>query len=443
MSLSKRLGGEASDQEGASYPNLGPSREKMVAARSIGGVDQELIKQKVYEELFAAFGSDMYSGSISGIELDSKLHETLTKVIEEENLSIVSFERASLAQSISDEILGLGPVQSLIRDSSVSEIMVNGSKNIFIERNGKLTKTNKRFQSEEHLRRTIEKIVSMVGRRIDESSPMVDARLHDGTRVNAVVPPISLDGSTLTLRKFSAEPLTIKDLIAFGTLTVEAKEILMKAVSDRLNIVVSGGTGSGKTTLLNVLSSFIEPSSRIVTIEDAAELRLMQPHVIRLESRPSNAEGKGSVNIRDLVRNSLRMRPDRIIVGEVRDAAALDMLQAMNTGHDGSLTTVHANTPKDALTRIETMVLMAGMDLPVPVIREQVASAIDLIIQQNRLRDGSRKITQITEVAGIDSGVVQLQDLFVFETADEKSGKGGGHLVPTGIPMKKSRAPGH
>lgn len=443
MSLSKRLSGESEESDAVSYPNIGSTREKLVSSKVVENIDQELIKQKVYEELFSAFGSEMYSGSISGIELDTKLHETLSRVIEEENLSIVSFERASLAQSISDEILGLGPLQSLIRDSTVSEIMVNGSKNIYIERNGRLTKTNKRFQNEEHLRRTIERIVSMVGRRIDESSPMVDARLTDGTRVNAVVPPIAVDGSSLTLRKFSSEPLTIKDLIAFGTLTIEAKDLLMKAVSEKLNIVVSGGTGSGKTTLLNVLSSFIEPTSRIVTIEDAAELRLMQPHVIRLESRPANAEGKGSVSIRDLVRNSLRMRPDRIIVGEVRDAAALDMLQAMNTGHDGSLTTVHANTPKDALTRIETMVLMAGMELPVTVIREQVASAIDLIIQQNRLRDGSRKITQITEVAGIDSGTIQLQDLFVFESPEDPEDKNIGQLFSTGIPMKKSRTPGH
>jgi pilus assembly protein CpaF len=443
MSLSKRLSGESQDSQGASYPNIGDNREKISPKLAKENYDQEIIKQKVYEELFAAFGVELYSGVINSNELEKRLHDTLTSVIESEKLNLVTFERASLLQSISDEILGLGPIQSFIRDTSVTEIMVNGYKNIYIERSGKITKTAKKFQSEEHLRRTIERIVSLVNRRIDESSPMVDARLLDGTRVNAVVPPIAIDGSTLTLRKFSSEPLTIKDLISFGTLTPESKDILMQIISSRLNVVVSGGTGSGKTTLLNVLSSFIDSDSRIVTIEDAAELRLPQIHVVRLESRPPNAEGKGSVSIRDLVRNSLRMRPDRIIVGEVRDSAALDMLQAMNTGHDGSLTTVHANTPKDALARIETMVLMAGMDLPVSVIREQIASAVDIIIQQSRMADGSRKITHITEVAGFDSGVIQMQDLFVFDPQTNFETPGKGHLVSTGIPLRRTRTPGH
>jgi pilus assembly protein CpaF len=443
MSLSKRLSGESQDSQGVSYPNIGDNREKISQRSTKESFDQELIKQKVYEELFAAFGVELYSGIINSSELEKRLHDTLTSVIESEKLNLVTFERASLLQSISDEILGLGPIQSFIRDTSVTEIMVNGYKNIYIERSGKITKTAKKFQSEEHLRRTIERIVSLVNRRIDESSPMVDARLLDGTRVNAVVPPIAVDGSTLTLRKFSSEPLTIKDLISFGTVTPESKEILMQIVSSRLNVVVSGGTGSGKTTLLNVLSSFIDSDSRIVTIEDAAELRLPQVHVVRLESRPPNAEGKGSVSIRDLVRNSLRMRPDRIIVGEVRDSAALDMLQAMNTGHDGSLTTVHANTPKDALARIETMVLMAGMDLPVTVIREQIASAVDIIIQQSRMADGSRKITHITEVAGFDSGVIQMQDLFIFDPQTNFESPGKGHLVSTGIPLRRTRTPGH
>lgn len=443
MSLSKRLSGESQDSQGVSYPNIGDNREKISQRSTKESFDQELIKQKVYEELFAAFGVELYSGIINSSELEKRLHDTLTSVIESEKLNLVTFERASLLQSISDEILGLGPIQSFIRDTSVTEIMVNGYKNIYIERSGKITKTAKKFQSEEHLRRTIERIVSLVNRRIDESSPMVDARLLDGTRVNAVVPPIAVDGSTLTLRKFSSEPLTIKDLISFGTLTAESKEILMQIVSSRLNVVVSGGTGSGKTTLLNVLSSFIDSDSRIVTIEDAAELRLPQVHVVRLESRPPNAEGKGSVSIRDLVRNSLRMRPDRIIVGEVRDSAALDMLQAMNTGHDGSLTTVHANTPKDALARIETMVLMAGMDLPVTVIREQIASAVDIIIQQSRMADGSRKITHITEVAGFDSGVIQMQDLFIFDPQTNFESPGKGQLVSTGIPLRRTRTPGH
>lgn len=443
MSLSRRLSGESQDSKGTSYPNIGENREKIAVKPKGESIDQELIKQKVYEELFSAFGAELYSGAINSAELDKKLHDTLTTVIESEKLNLVSFERANLLQSISDEILGLGPIQSFIRDTTVTEIMVNGYRDIYIERSGRLFKTNKRFQSEEHLRRTIERIVSLVNRRIDESSPMVDARLLDGTRVNAVVPPIAIDGSTLTLRKFSAEPLTIKDLISFGTLTLEAKDVLMEIIGRRLNVIVSGGTGSGKTTLLNVLSSFIEPDARIVTIEDAAELRLPQPHVIRLESRPANAEGKGAITIRELVRNSLRMRPDRIIVGEVRDAAALDMLQAMNTGHDGSLTTVHANTPKDALTRIETMVLMAGMDLPVSVIREQIASAIDVVIQQSRMADGTRKITHISEVVGIDSGVIQMQDLFVFEFNDEEDFHSKGQLVYSGISLKGSRTPGH
>lgn len=438
MSLSKRLGNASNNGNGQAYPYIGENREKITIKVS-DKVDEEQIKIRVNDELFRSFGPELYSGNISSIDLEKMLLETLTKVVEDQNLSITSTDRADLVQTISDEILGLGPIQSFLRDPSISEIMVNGFENIYVERSGKLTKTKKSFHNEEHLRRIIERIVSQVGRRIDESSPMVDARLLDGTRVNAVVPPIALDGSTLTLRMFSAEPLTMKDLLAFGTLTLEAKDLLVECVEKKLNVVISGGTGSGKTTLLNVLSSLIDSEARIVTIEDAAELRLMQPHVVRLESRPPNAEGKGAITIRDLLKNALRMRPDRIVVGEVRDSAALDMLQAMNTGHDGSLTTVHANTPRDALSRIETMVLMSGMDLPVSVIREQISQAVDLIIQQNRLRDGSRKITQITEVVGRDSGVIQLQDLFVYEYAEGVSGRNKGALVSTGLSLQKSR----
>lgn len=438
MSLSKKLNMKIEEGSGHSYPFIGESRSK-ISARKSEEIDEELLKQRVNDELFRAFGPELYSGAISVDTLEKSLYDVLTRVVEEENLTLTSFDRVNLIQSISDEILGFGPIQSLLRDTTVSEIMVNSHLNIFVEQSGKLHKTGKKFQSEDHLRRIIERIVSQVGRRIDESSPMVDARLLDGTRVNAVVPPIALDGSSLTLRKFSADPLTMKDLLSFGTLTLEAKDLLVECVKGKMNILISGGTGSGKTTLLNVLSSLIDSGERIVTIEDAAELRLLQPHVIRLESRPTNSEGKGGIAIRDLVKNSLRMRPDRIVIGEVRDAAALDMLQAMNTGHDGSLTTVHANTPRDALSRVETMVLMSGMDLPVGVIREQISQAIDIVIQQNRLRDGNRRITQISEVVGIDSGVIQLQDLFVFKYNNVGADRDKGELVSTGLSLQSSR----
>jgi len=438
VSLSKKLNIKIEEGSGQSYPFIGESRSK-ISARKSEEIDEELLKQRVNDELFRAFGPELYSGAISVDTLEKSLYDVLTRVVEEENLTLTSFDRVNLIQSISDEILGFGPIQSLLRDTTISEIMVNGHLNIFVEQSGKLHKTGKKFQSEDHLRRIIERIVSQVGRRIDESSPMVDARLLDGTRVNAVVPPIALDGSSLTLRKFSADPLTMKDLLSFGTLTLEAKDLLVECVKGKMNILISGGTGSGKTTLLNVLSSLIDSGERIVTIEDAAELRLLQPHVIRLESRPTNSEGKGGIAIRDLVKNSLRMRPDRIVIGEVRDAAALDMLQAMNTGHDGSLTTVHANTPRDALSRVETMVLMSGMDLPVGVIREQISQAIDIVIQQNRLRDGNRRITQISEVVGIDSGVIQLQDLFVFKYNNVGADRDKGELVSTGLSLQSSR----
>lgn len=438
MSLSKKLNIKIEEGSGQSYPFIGESRSKIPSSKS-EEIDEELLKQRVNDELFRTFGPELYSGAISVDTLEKSLYDVLTRVVEEENLTLTSFDRVNLIQSISDEILGFGPIQSLLRDTTISEIMVNGHLNIFVEQFGKLHKTGKKFQSEEHLRRIIERIVSQVGRRIDESSPMVDARLLDGTRVNAVVPPIALDGSNLTLRKFSTDPLTMKDLLSFGTLTLEAKDLLVECVKGKMNILISGGTGSGKTTLLNVLSSLIDSGERIVTIEDAAELRLLQPHVIRLESRPTNSEGKGGIAIRDLVKNSLRMRPDRIVIGEVRDAAALDMLQAMNTGHDGSLTTVHANTPRDALSRVETMVLMSGMDLPVGVIREQISQAIDIVIQQNRLRDGNRRITQISEVVGLDSGVIQLQDLFVFKYNNVGADRDKGELVSTGLSLQSSR----
>lgn len=343
-------------------------------------------------------------------------------------------ERQRLVQEIMAEILGFGPIEPLLQDPSVNEIMVNGPHQVYIERKGKLELSRTTFYDDAHVLHIIEKIVAPLGRRIDESQPMVDARLPDGSRVNAIIPPLALNGPILTIRKFSKVPFGIEDLIGFGTLTAEMAEFINACVKARLNVIVSGGTGSGKTTTLGVISAFIPEDERIITIEDAAELQLRQTHVVTLETRPANIEGKGAVVIRDLVRNALRMRPERIIVGEVRSGEALDMLQAMNTGHDGSLTTGHANTPRDMLSRLETMVLMAGMDLPVRAIREQISSAIDVIVQQSRLRDGSRKITHITEVLGMEGDVIVLQDIFRFEqTGIEKQGKVQGYFRATGI----------
>ena len=343
-----------------------------------------------------------------------------------------------ITQEISDDILGYGPIEPFLRDGEVSEVMVNGPDSIWVERKGKLTPVKAQFTDERHLRRTIDKIVSRIGRRVDESSPMVDARLPDGSRVNAVVPPLAVDGSALTIRKFSTDPLTVNDLIKFGSLSPQTASFLEACVRGRLNVIVSGGTGSGKTTTLNVLSSFIPSDERIVTVEDAAELQLKQEHVVRLESRPSNIEGKGEVTIRDLVKNCLRMRPDRVIVGEVRDASALDMLQAMNTGHDGSLCTLHSNGPRDTLSRMETMVLMAGMDLPIRAIREQVASAVDLVVHQTRFKDGSRRITHLTEVERMEGDIITLQDVFIYDhgAGFDGDGKAMGSLRATGLRPK-------
>lgn len=352
---------------------------------------------------------------VSVEEVEPVVQKVIDNYLETNGILLPRNERQKIVQEIIDEILGFGPISSLLKDDSISEIMVNGPNQVYVERHGILELTNITFNDDNHVQHIIEKIVAPVGRRIDESQPMVDARLPDGSRVNAVIPPLSLTGPTITIRKFSREPYCVEDLITFGTLTTEMAILLEACVKARLNILVSGGTGSGKTTMLNVLSSFIPSHERIITIEDAAELQLHQSHVITLESRPPNIEGKGAITIRDLVRNSLRMRPERIIVGEVRGGEALDMLQAMNTGHDGSLTTGHANSPRDMLSRLETMVLMAGMDLPVKAIREQISSAIDLIVHQSRLRDGSRKITHITEVLGMEGDVIVTQDIFRFE----------------------------
>lgn len=342
--------------------------------------------------------------------------------------------RDQMFHDILDDLLGFGPLQPLLDDPDISEVMVNGPKNIYVERRGKLVKTNIVFENDDAVLRVIEKIITPLGRRIDSESPTVDARLPDGSRVNAIIPPCAIDGSTITIRKFKKDKLGVAQMINYGSLTQNMADFIQACVKSRLNIVISGGTGSGKTTLLNVLSSFIPDDERIVTIEDAAELKLQQDHVVRLETRPPNSEGKGTVSIRELVRNSLRMRPDRIIVGECRGGEALDMLQAMNTGHDGSLTTLHANTPRDALSRLETMSLMSGMDLPLKVIREQIASAIDLIIQQTRLKDGTRKVTSITEVSGMEGDTIVMTEIFKFDqTGTTPDGRVIGELKPTGI----------
>jgi pilus assembly protein CpaF len=364
------------------------------------------------------------------------IQDLFEQILAEENIVLSRPERARLFEQIAAEILGLGPLQPLLEDDTISEIMVNGPKNVYIERKGRLHRVPVTFENNDHVMRIIDRIVAPLGRRIDESSPYVDARLQDGSRVNAVIPPISLVGPVLTIRKFSRNPITIEQLIQFGSITSEAVQFLKACVEARLNILISGGTGSGKTTLLNVMSSFIPNDERILTIENAAELQLRQEHVVTLESRPPNIEGRGEITIRDLVINSLRMRPERIIVGECRGGETLDMLQAMNTGHDGSMTTAHANTPRDALSRVETMCLMAGMDLPVRAIREQVSSAVDLICQQERMRDGTRKVTTITEVSGMEGEVITMTDIFVFEQTGMENGKIVGRLRPTGLRPK-------
>ena len=363
-------------------------------------------------------------------DVESLINEYLS----ENYAEIGRIDKAFIAKSVQNESSGLGPLEELISDSSVSEIMVNGPYQVYVERKGKLVLSNVQFQDEEHVRRIIDRIVTPLGRRIDDSNPMVDARLKDGSRVNAIIPPLALCGSTITIRKFSDTPLTIENLMSFGSLSPEMAGFLEASVKGKLNILVSGGTGSGKTTLLNVLSAFIPHDERIVTIEDAAELKLMQDHVVSLESRPANLEGTGAITIRDLVRNALRMRPDRIVVGEVRGGDTLDMLQAMNTGHDGSLTTAHANSARDALARIETMVMMAGMDLPVTAIRQQCSGALDLIVQQARLRDGSRKVTSICEITGMEGDIITTQEVFryVVEGMDSNN-KFIGHFESTGV----------
>ncbi len=431
MSLMRRLEKQKGKQEQAEPVVSLPSTSHTAATASFSeplpsGFSE--LKTKLHNRLV----SEVFSkkGEMDNVSLEAEI----SLLIAEESVPMTRTEKQRFIDEMIAEIQGFGPIDPLLKDPSISEVMVNSPQLVYVERGGKLERSHVQFRDNEHVLRIIEKIVSPLGRRIDESSPMVDARLPDGSRVNAIIPPLALKGPCITIRKFSKDPLTIDDLIRFGTVTEEMAMFLRACVEARLNIVVSGGTGSGKTTTLNVLSSFIPSDERIVTIEDAAELQLRQEHVVTLETRAANIEGKGAITMRDLVKNSLRMRPDRIVVGEVRSGEALDMLQAMNTGHDGSLTTGHANSPRDMLRRLEVMVLMAGMDLPVRAIREQIASAVDLIVQQSRLKDGSRRITHITEVMGMEGEQITLQDIFLFEEKGRnEQGRVVGRQTPTGI----------
>lgn len=420
--------------------------DRLNEARAVAAEEREVprrqildeINRRIHQQLIQALGPELYNRATSSDELKEKIAHKLHELIASERTQLSPTEKTMLISEITNDVLGYGPLDQFLKDSEITEVMVNGPETIYVERFGKLSLTGAKFLDEAHLRRIIDKIVAQVGRRIDESVPMVDARLMDGSRVNAIIPPLAIGGPKLTIRKFAADPYQVSDLIGFGTFSPRVSTFLEACVRGRLNIIVSGGTGSGKTTTLNVLSSFIPSDERIVTIEDAVELQLHQDHLIQLESRPANIEGKGEVAIRDLVRNALRMRPDRIVVGEVRGGEALDMLQAMNTGHDGSLSTVHANSPRDVLSRLETMVLMSGMDLPVRAIREQVCAAIDLVIHQARLRDGTRRITHITEVQGMEGDIITLQDIFRFDFSMglDQNGKFKGKLKSTGIRPK-------
>ncbi len=395
-------------------------------------------RRRLHAKLAKELGTVLYQQDLDPEKLSNLVRDKLGRLLRDEQTPMSAEERRRLLADVESDVLGYGPIEEFLKDPQVTEVMVNGPDQIYVERAGKIYKTNQRFADTGHLRTVIDGIVARVGRRIDESSPMVDARLPDGSRVNAVVHPLAIDGPFLTIRKFTVDPLTDDDLVSFGTFTRSVAQFLELAVQGKLNILISGGTGAGKTSTLNVLSSYIPKDERIVTVEDAIELRMNQPHVLQLESRPPNIEGTGAVVIRDLVRNSLRMRPDRIVVGEVRGAEALDMLQAMNTGHDGSISTLHANSPRDALSRLETMVLMAGMDLPMRAIREQITAAVDLIVHQSRLKDGSRRITHVTEIEGMEGEIITLQDVFLFDYAKGLDGHGRflGELKPTGVRPK-------
>jgi pilus assembly protein CpaF len=422
MGLHDRIkGGNGSDADGGEnvvvrLPEHATGQEKGERASD----PYAELKSRVHHACIAKLGPELFTAEGTG-DLSERVLRAVTEQLALDRTPLTREERRQLVREITDDILGYGPLEPLLRDDAVTEVMVNGADRIYIERAGKIELTKTSFVDDAHLLRIIDKIVSQVGRRVDESSPMVDARLPDGSRVNAIIPPLSLRGPTLTIRKFSRDPYTMDDLINFGSLTPKAAHFLAACVQGKLNVLVSGGTGTGKTTTLNALSAFIPGDERIVTIEDAAELQLQQEHVITLEARPPNIEGVGEVKIRELVRNALRMRPDRIIVGEVRGPETLDMLQAMNTGHEGSLTTIHANSPRDALSRLETLVLTAGVDLPLRAIREQVASAFDLLIQITRLVDGSRRISHVTEVLRMESDVITLQDIFIAKPPDEET----------------------
>jgi pilus assembly protein CpaF len=428
----------AADPEGRPRPRRAAATAASAAPPSEEGpvVDAlTRLRNSTAAAVFERVGARLNDPSLSEDQLHTMVRAQLNDVVASEKVPLSREQRLRLVRDVEDDVFGHGPLQRLLEDPAVTEIMVNGPDRVYVEQDGRLVRAGVHFDSEEHLRRVIERIVSRVGRRIDEASPLVDARLPDGSRVHAVIAPLAVRGSTLTIRKFATEPLRTPDLVARGTLTPAMAELLRACVEARLNIIVSGGTGTGKTTLLNVLSSFIPETERIITIEDAVELQLQQEHVVPLESRPANIEGRGEIGIRELVRNSLRMRPDRIVVGEVRGGESLDMLQAMNTGHDGSLSTLHANSPRDAVARLETLVLMAGMELPLRAIREQIASAVDVIVQLSRLRDGSRRVTAVTEVLGMEDQTVLLQDVFRFDygAGVDASGRFLGRPVATGL----------
>ncbi|HNZ00972.1 MAG TPA: CpaF family protein [Anaerolineaceae bacterium] len=438
MSILRRIKNDSDPVTPSSQTPATPAQSRPAVPPSQGPVSDKYadIKNRVQTKLLSTLNPSIDVSKVD--EVRRTIFELFEQILSEENIILSKPERARMFDQITAEILGFGPLQPLLEDETITEIMVNGHKNIYVERKGKIYRVPMTFENNEHVMRIIERIVSPLGRRIDESSPYVDARLPDGSRVNAVIPPISLVGPVITIRKFSKKPITVDQMIEYGSITPEAVEFLKACVTARVNIVISGGTGSGKTTLLNVLSSYIPTDERIITIENAAELQLRQEHVVTLESRPPNIEGKGEITIRQLVVNALRMRPDRIIVGEIRDEAALDMLQAMNTGHDGSMTTLHSNSPRDSLARLETMTMMAGMDLPVRAIREQVSSAIDLIIHQERLRDGTRKVVYISEVTGMEGEIITLTDLFFFEQTgiNPNTNKVEGRLRASGLRPK-------
>ena len=449
MSLLKRIEqgkqpGEDGGSMGDSSSRLGTLEARRVSPPRKDAQDETYadLKVRVQNRLLAELDPSIDVSEVDKVR--GTIRDLFEQILTEESIVLSRQEKHRLFEQIAAEILGFGPLQPLLEDNDITEVMVNGAKSCYFEKAGKILRAPITFESDEHVMRIIDRIVAPLGRRIDESSPYVDARLPDGSRVNAVIPPISLVGPCLTIRKFSKDPFTVEQLIDFGSLTPSAVLFLEAAVKSRFNIIISGGTGSGKTTLLNVLSSFIPNDERIITIENAAELQMRQDHVVTLESRPPNIEGRGEVTIRQLVINTLRMRPDRIIVGEIRGEESLDMLQAMNTGHDGSLTTAHSNSPRDTLSRVETMALMAGMDLPVRAIREQIASAIDLIVHQSRMQDGTRKVTAVTEVIGMEGDVITMQDIFRFEQTAIEEGKVLGDLVPTGLrPKYMDKIEGH